>query len=119
MNTYLQQFYNHVENLKKNYPEIMFYLNETDDEHTVYIESIMRLNPTKTRKGIGKEFLKKYCFICDSYGMNTELTIEDESGFDKLTKFYESVGFFKQDFDPIFDDDTFIRMRRDHNSKRT
>ncbi|AXH72541.1 MAG: acetyltransferase [Caudoviricetes sp.] len=103
------KFWKQVENLGKNYPDISFYLEDNGDDNEVYIASIMRLNPTKTRKGIGREFLKKFCFICDCYGVNVELQIEEYSAKSKLKFLYESVGFYVIDEE----EDEYIRMRRE------
>lgn len=105
----ITKFWKQVKNLQKNYPDISFYLSDNDDDNEVYIASIMRLNPTKTRKGIGREFLKKFCFICDCYGVNVELQIEEYSAKNKLQPLYESVGFYVIDEE----EDEYIRMRRE------
>ena len=89
----MNKFWKQVGNLISNYPEISCDILDFEEEDTVWISHIMRLNPSTTRKGIGKEFLRKLCFLFDSYGYDCRLNIEEWSAVDKLTELYSSLGF--------------------------
>lgn len=108
--TMCNDFLNDVEKLVKKYPDIFFIICENMDDNEFYIESIMRLHPATSKKGLGKEFLKCFGDLCDLHKINVELQIEDYSSVDKLAQVYEHAGFY------IIEDVKYeyVRMRRDH-----
>ena len=106
----MSKFWNQINNLKHNYPEITCLLENNDGvDGEVFLVSLKRNE--NARKGMGREFLKKLCFIFDSYGYNCELRVEEWCSVDKLVSFYKTVGFEEIDREEY----DYVTMRRVYN----
>ena len=114
---FVMNFWDDIKKLSEKYPDVKFILEDNGDDQEVYIASIMRINSKTSRKGMGYSLLKEFGDICDVYGVNCELQIEEYSAKDKLTKLYSPVGFYTIE-EYVSDNDSFIRMRREHNTIR-
>ena len=101
-------FWKKVEDLCKQYKDISFYLEDNDADDEVYISGFMRLRPYQSEKGLGKKFMNKFISLCDRYGINCELSVEEWLAKDVLTEYYQQFGFEEVE---VIEGDS-IRMRR-------
>ena len=103
-----KDFWEKVKNLGSSYEDISFYLEDNGEDDEVYIASFMRLRPTTSKKGLGKEFMNKFIALCDRYSVNCELSVEDWEAHEILTTYYRQFGFEEVEME----EGEYVRMRR-------